>query len=111
MLLYSTYLGGSGGDIGHGIAVDSAGNAYLTGYTDGGFPTTPGAAQTTYGGGNHDAFVAKFSFTPDIPAPLPTPLPTAPVIVGTTPMPLPVVRPTGAPITNATPLPLPPRRP
>ena len=32
--IYSTYLGGSGGDIGYGIAVDSAGDAYITGYTD-----------------------------------------------------------------------------
>ncbi len=33
-LVYSTYLGGNGNDIGHGIAVDAAGNTYVTGETD-----------------------------------------------------------------------------
>ena len=32
-LVYSTYLGGSNYDYAHGIAVDSTGSAYLTGYT------------------------------------------------------------------------------
>ena len=60
-LVYSTYLGGTRGDLGLGIAVDSAGNAYVTGYTaSSDFPTTPGAFQTTYGG-NQDAFVTKLN--------------------------------------------------
>ena len=51
-LLYSTYLGGSDSDYGKGIAVDTSGNAYFTGYThSANFPTTPGAFQTTLGGG------------------------------------------------------------
>jgi hypothetical protein len=33
ILSYSTYLGGSDADLGHGIATDAAGNAYVTGYT------------------------------------------------------------------------------
>jgi hypothetical protein len=39
-LIYSTYLGGLGDDIGQGIAVDATGNAYVTGNTQSGnFPT------------------------------------------------------------------------
>ena len=58
-LVYSTYLGGSGFDRGTAIAVDSAGNAYVTGFTASvNFPTTPGSFQTAYGGSG-DAFVAK----------------------------------------------------
>ena len=50
-LVYSTYLGGGNTDEGHGIAVDAAGNAYVTGFTDStNFPTTVGAFQTTSGG-------------------------------------------------------------
>jgi hypothetical protein len=58
-LVYSTYLGGSSFERGHGIAVDSAGSAYVTGFvTSLDFPTTPGAFDTTFNG-VHDAFVAK----------------------------------------------------
>src|SRR3989449_4869999 len=60
-LVYSTYLGGGGNDQGNGIAVDSAGHAYVTGFTlSTNFPTTPGAFQTASGGGP-DAFVTKLN--------------------------------------------------
>jgi Bacterial Ig-like domain (group 3)/Beta-propeller repeat len=60
-LVYSTYLGGSGADAGSGIAVDSTGNAYVTGETDStNFPTTSGAFQTAFGSvGGTSAFVTK----------------------------------------------------
>ena len=57
-LVYSTYLGGSDGDYGKGIAVDTDGNAYVTGYTDSeDFPT----ASAIYGNnaGSPDVFVTK----------------------------------------------------
>ena len=60
--VYSTYLGGAGDDFGYGIAVDSAGNAYVTGYTkSANFPTTASPIQGTHGGGTGDAFVTKLN--------------------------------------------------
>src|ERR1035438_2990781 len=51
-LVYSTYLGGSQGEVGYGIAGDSAGNIYVTGYTlSSNFPTTPDAPQSQWGAG------------------------------------------------------------
>jgi hypothetical protein len=45
--VYSTYLGGHTFDGGMGIAVDTSGNAYVTGYTSSvDFPTTPDALQS-----------------------------------------------------------------
>jgi len=55
---YSTYLGGNSADSGQGIAVDGAGNAYVTGQTYGnGYPLQD-AMQPTFGG-YCDAFIAK----------------------------------------------------
>src|SRR3989441_831104 len=55
-LVYSTYLGGSNGEEGYGIAVDTPGNAYVTGITDSNvFSTTPGALPASPGGGGRDA--------------------------------------------------------
>jgi hypothetical protein len=66
-LVYSTYLGGKGGDFGGAIAVDSAGDAFVTGLTDEAFgaptlQTTPGAAQPNFGG-TADAFAIKLNPT------------------------------------------------
>jgi hypothetical protein len=64
-LVYSTYLGGSGGDYGSAIAVDAAGGAYVAGQTGStNFPVTTGALQTTNKGaakGTITGFVAKLN--------------------------------------------------
>ncbi len=58
-LLYCTYIGGSDEDVGYGVAVDTAANAYVTGVAySSDFPTGGGALQTTYAGAG-DAFLTK----------------------------------------------------
>jgi uncharacterized repeat protein (TIGR01451 family) len=65
--VYSTYLGGNSFDQGFGIAVNSTGNAYVTGSTSStNFPTTPGAFQTILGSFSNDGFVAKLNQTPSL---------------------------------------------
>jgi hypothetical protein len=62
-LVYSTYIGGSDIDEGHGIAVDRSGNAYVTGRTTStDYDVTPRAFQTT-NGGDADVFVTKLNAT------------------------------------------------
>ena len=62
VLLYSTYLGGSGSDQGNDIAIDGAGTAYVTGRTTSlDFPTTVGSFQPTFGGGTEDAFLTRLN--------------------------------------------------
>ena len=63
-LVYATYLGGSGDDTTTGgLAIDAAGNAYVTGGTNSiDFPATPGVVGPTISGIT-DAFVAKLTPT------------------------------------------------
>jgi hypothetical protein len=64
VLVYSTYLGGSGRDFATAIAIDVSGNAYVTGYTSStNFPIVADAVQASYGGGYNDVFVTKLNPT------------------------------------------------
>jgi uncharacterized protein (TIGR03437 family) len=71
VVAWTTYLGGSGPDDAHAIAVDSAGNVWVAGETAStNFPTTPGAISSTFHGAIDlgplvygDAFVAKLDPT------------------------------------------------
>jgi hypothetical protein len=85
-LVYSSYLGGSYSDYGHGIAVGEQGRVYVIGLTGSdNFPTTPDAFQPEYGGGNceigycADTFVTMLSeaTAPATPPPAGTAIPTA----------------------------------
>ena len=61
-LVYSTYLGGSADDEGYGIAVDAAGNAYVTGLTfSTDFPTVNPLQASNTAGSNGTAFVANLN--------------------------------------------------
>lgn len=65
-LLYGTYLGGTGSDSVSGIALDSTGDAYLTGSTSSqDFPVTQGALQTSLLSSISNSFVAKLNATGD----------------------------------------------
>ncbi len=63
-LSWATYFGGSAYDAGNAVAADNSGNAYITGYAESqsGIATS-GAFQTSFGGDNEDAFLAKFDAT------------------------------------------------
>ncbi len=101
--LYATYLGGSSEDGAESVAVDSAGNAYITGITNSGdFPTTANVFQPTYGGGDSDGFVARIVPSPKL-SPTITPTVTAtPTATGTA---TPTAGPTSTPTVARTPLP------
>jgi hypothetical protein len=64
-LLFSTFMGGSGVDVGNAIALDASGAVYVAGYTySTDFPVTAGALQTANAGAC-DAFLFKLSPTGD----------------------------------------------
>jgi len=66
-LLYSTYLGGSGSDLALGGTIDSNGNIYVAGVTSSyDFPTTSGAFDRGFNGGNTDFFISKISPSGDL---------------------------------------------
>jgi hypothetical protein len=68
-LVYSTYLGGSGGvlggpEVGTGIAVNLVGNAFVAGATSSDdFPTTGSSFEPAQSGGTEDGFIVEFSAT------------------------------------------------
>ena len=118
-LLYSTYVGGSGadGDIAYGIAVDSAGNADITGSTSSADFPTHNAFQNTFGGGSSNAFVTQFN-QQSMPTPTATATATATSTSSNTPTatpsnggsstPTPTSTPTiGTPTATPTPTPVP----
>ncbi len=62
-LVYCSYIGGNAYDSGTGIAVDTSGNAYITGTTQSDQTTFPvvGGPDITFNGGWNDVFVAKIN--------------------------------------------------
>jgi hypothetical protein len=59
-IIYSTFLGGSGNDTGSGIAVDSSGSAYVTGFAySSNFPVVGTTTGKNNGTSDPDAFVTK----------------------------------------------------
>lgn len=64
--VWSTYYGGSSNDFGYGLVLDGNNGVYICGKTEGSTNLfTPGATQITFGGGNEDGIIAKFSPCPD----------------------------------------------
>lgn len=61
-LIKSSYFGGQLADFGYGVAQDDNGNIYIAGSTNGSTNlATSNGAQPSFGGGNSDGLVAKFS--------------------------------------------------
>jgi hypothetical protein len=75
-LLYGSYYGGNADETGYTIINDGSGNVYISGFTNSTTGlATPGAHQSTYGGGVHDGFLLKIDqcTVPVVPAVTGTP--------------------------------------
>jgi hypothetical protein len=59
-LSFATLLGGIGNDRGQAIALSAGGDVYIAGSTSGGIPATPGAYESTPGGGICPGIVVPF---------------------------------------------------
>ena len=94
-LIHSTFLGGAAADLGTDIALDAAGDIYVTGDTlSSDFTTTPGAYDTALNNNSRDGFISKIRDTTAAPAPGPTntcPTPTPTPTPSPSPTPAPVV--------------------
>ncbi|MGI8586144.1 MAG: SBBP repeat-containing protein [Chloroflexia bacterium] len=75
-LVYSTFLGGQSPDRARAITLDATGEAYVAGYARSPNFPTHNAYQSSYGGGNRDAFLAKLADTPVPVTPTPAASPT-----------------------------------
>ncbi|MCQ3976943.1 MAG: hypothetical protein DPW09_26235, partial [Anaerolineae bacterium] len=64
LLVYSSFLGGSGSDGVYKVALNSSGEAFIVGATySADFPSTAGAYDTSFNGGTTDVYVAKLTAT------------------------------------------------
>lgn len=70
-LIYSTYLGGSNGDEGYGICLDSETGVYVAGRTGSENFPTENPYQSSHAGGNIDACIARLIYDPLAPSPTP----------------------------------------
>jgi hypothetical protein len=58
--LWATYYGGTGWEEAYGVSTDTAGNVFITGFTNSTAGIASGGFQNSYGGGTYDSFLVKF---------------------------------------------------